>query len=161
MRGTCDHLRFNQEKLPDTLDKLVSSITVAERLVESVATALELVLNQTMTMSCNLLLARRDALLQGCPKLSTEDTTLLRTAHFTDGDVFPTQGINQAEDNYLKRRSSSSRTSAPAKKPRREHSDSRGQSFQQNAPSYHNRAGAQSQPFRGRRKSYSSPGQRK
>ena len=47
----------------ELLDHIISSSAMQNRIIESMEMALERVLNQVMTLTCNLSLARRDALL--------------------------------------------------------------------------------------------------
>ena len=146
--------------LPDNnakelLELLLSSNSMQSRIFDTIEYSLETVLNQVMTMVCNLSLSKRDALLKNCKGLSTDDTLLLRNSSFMDVDLFPHDLISQAENNMLKRSSSSaSKSSAPpSKKPRREEETTRQHSFR-GYNSYNARGRSQRGSYRGGNQAY-------
>ena len=89
----------------ELLDMVLTSNSMQSRIFDTIEFSLETVLNQLMTLTCNMTLAKRDTLLKSCKGLSTEDTLLLRNSSFTDIDLFPHELINQTENNTLKRAS--------------------------------------------------------
>ena len=78
-----------------------------------------MVLNQCMTMVCNFTLLHMDAMLRRCAGISFEDQSLIRIASFNDAELFPTEAINKAENNMLKRASSHSASSASHSAPKK------------------------------------------
>ena len=57
-----------------------------------------------MTLTCNMLLARKDKLLKDCSsKLGPKDLTNLHTGHFYQQEVFDSDILSQVEDNMIKR----------------------------------------------------------
>ena len=130
--------RFAQEltdegKQSESLDHIMSSSSMQNRIIESVEMAMETVLNQVMTLTCNLSLVRRDALLRDCTKLSAEDRMLLRNVSFADSELFPSSIIRDADNNVLKRVHVPSDNSTQSRKRRREHEED-GYSSYSNAP---------------------------
>ena len=70
----------------------------------SLEIALDTLLKQSMTLACNMLLARRDNLLKDCSsKLGPRDLANLRTDHFDQQEVFDSDILSQVEDNMIKR----------------------------------------------------------
>ena len=104
--GFCEDIK---DQYPDTdnVNLALSAGSMQARVIDSLDNSLETILNQVMTLTCNTVLARRDTLLRDCKKLSCEDQLKLRSASFTDGDLFPTEDINTAENNLLKRAATS------------------------------------------------------
>ena len=101
------HGFINDAKLAEVeienLDAALTAVNMQTRLIDSVETSIEHVLNHVMTNVCNITLARRDTLLKNCKNLSFEDQLMLRNASFTESDLFPNEAINMAENNMLKR----------------------------------------------------------
>ena len=121
IQGLAEDAQNPTANVKEILETLITSNNMQSQIFDTIEYALETVLNQNMTMACNLSLAKRDALLKTCRGLSTDDTLLLRNSSFTDMDRFPHQLINQAENNVLKRASTSKQQSTtPYKKPRRD-----------------------------------------
>ena len=112
--GFCEDTKQG-EPSPESIDMALSAVKMQSRIIDSMDTALECILNQTMTLVCNIVLARRDTMLKDCKKLSCEDQLKLRNSSFVDSDLFPTEAINVAENNLLKR-ASTQRSSQPDKK---------------------------------------------
>ena len=103
VKGFCEDAKDPKTGSKEMIDMALTSNTMQARIIESIDSALESVLNNTMTAVCNLSLARRDTLLKQCKGLSPEDSLQLRNCSFTEPDLFPTEVVNTAEDNLLKR----------------------------------------------------------
>ena len=69
----------------------------------SLEIALDTVLKQNMTLACNMLLARRDSLLNCSSNLGPKDLANLRTAHFDQQEIFNSDILSQVEDIMIKR----------------------------------------------------------
>ena len=147
----------------DLLERALSNQLMEARIMSSIETALETVLNQCMTMVCNSTLLHRDSLLRRCGNISSEDLSLLRNAPFTDSELFPTEAINRAENNMLKRsatHSASTTSHSAAKKPKRSTDDflpfeTSSRSNSSSRGTTHNQSRGS---FRGGRKSHNNKG---
>ena len=88
------------------LEELLSFIQIQYSCLGSVDKALEMVTDVSMTMACNLRLARRDMTLKQCaPQLHEHDRNHLRRSGFMSGDLFSPAILNTVEKNWEKERS--------------------------------------------------------
>ena len=101
IQGLAEDALETPEKYKEFIEMIVSSNSMQSKIFDTVEFALETVLNQVMTLTCNLTLAKRDALLKCCPNVSSEDAINLRNSSFTDTDIFPHSLINTAENNTI------------------------------------------------------------
>ena len=142
-------------KPSDLLDMVLTSNNMQERIITSMETALETVLSQTMSQACNFTLARRDALLKDCHRLSSEDQLALRNAPFVDTQLFPSNLINHAENNILKRAAVKQSSQPASKKPRRDQDDFKSSSYNSQSFRNNNNNNSNSSSGRGRSATYS------
>ena len=119
-----EDMKADTKKSDEAIDMLLNSANMQARIIESLETALESVLGQTMTMACNMVLSRRDTLLKSIQRISSEDFLALRNSPFTESELFPTNAINNVENNMLKRLPVSSSAAQP-KRPRFDSQDFR------------------------------------
>ena len=88
------------------LDKILSFIQIQYSCLGSVDKALEMVTDSSMTMACNLQLARRDTTLKQCaPQLHEHDRNRLRGSGFMSVDLFSPVILNAVEKKLEKERS--------------------------------------------------------
>ena len=122
IQGFAEDAQLSSSNTRELLDMVLTSNSMQSRIFDTMEFSLETVLNQLMTLICNMTLAKRDTLLKSCKGLSTEDTLLLRNSSFTDIDLFPHELINQAENNSLKR-ASAHKPNATVHPPKRQRRD--------------------------------------
>ena len=89
------------------LDEILSFIQIQYSCLGSVDKVLEMVTDLSMTMACNLQLARRDTTLKQCaPHLHEHDWNRLRRSGFMSADLFSPAILNAVEKKLEKERSS-------------------------------------------------------
>ena len=151
VQGFCEDARITDPNL-ENVDMAITATQMQARVIDSLDTALETILNQTMSLACNTVLARRDTLLKDCKKLSCEDQLKLRNSNFTDTDLFPTEEINNAENNLLKRSATASAKPSPQPfKKRRYDGDLKTSNSFRGQSSYRGRGRGSNQQSRGSR----------
>ena len=81
--------------------ELLSYIHVQLATISSTERALETITEASMTMACNLELARRDTILKfSTPQLHEHDRNRLRRSGFTSTDLFSPLVLNSVENKY-------------------------------------------------------------
>ena len=106
--GTLEKCASNMEEIINSLqwgedrskefEELLSCIQIQYSCLGSVDKALEMVTDASMTMACNLQLARHDTTLKQCaPQLHKHDQNHLRRSGFRSGDLFSPEILNAAE----------------------------------------------------------------
>ena len=94
------------ESFHKELEEVLSYIHVQLATISSTERALEIITEASMTMACNLELARRDTILKFCaPQLHEHDRNRLRRSGFTSTDLFSPSVLNSVENKYDRGRS--------------------------------------------------------
>ena len=94
------------DERPKELEELLGYIQIQYSCLESVDKALEMVTDASITMACNLQLARCDTTLKQCaPQLFEHDRNRLRKSGFMTGDLFSPEILNAVEKKLEKERS--------------------------------------------------------
>ena len=92
------------DTVKESADLIVKYLQLQASVTSSLEIALDTVLKQNMTLTCNMLLARRDSLLKDCSsKLGPKDLANLRTDHFDQQEVFNSDFLSHVDDNMIKR----------------------------------------------------------
>ena len=94
------------ESFHEDLEEVLSYIHVQLATISSTERALETITEASMTMACNLELAKRDTILKFCaPQLHEHDRNRLRRSGFTSTDLFSPSVLNSVENKYDRKRS--------------------------------------------------------
>ena len=94
------------ESFHKDLEELLSYIHVQLATISSTERALEMITEASMTMACNLELARRDTILKfSSPQLHEHDRNRLCRSGFTLTDLFSPSVLNSVENKYNRERS--------------------------------------------------------
>ena len=94
------------ESLNKDIEELLPYIQLQYSTIASIEMALETVIEASMTMSCNMQLARRDTILKySAPHLHEHDRNRLRRSGFTSTDLFSPSVLNNVKINTERSRS--------------------------------------------------------
>ena len=94
------------EAVHKDIEEALGYIHVQLAAISSTERALETITEASMTMACNLELARRDTILKLCaPQLHEHDRNRLRRSGFTSSDLFSPSVLNSVENKYDRDRS--------------------------------------------------------
>ena len=95
-----------EDSFSKDIEELLSYIQLQYSTIASIERALETVVEASMTMSCNMQLARRDTILKfSAPHLHEHDRNRLRRSGFTSTDLFSPSVLNNVENKYERSRS--------------------------------------------------------
>ena len=95
-----------EDSLSKDIEELMSYIQLQYSTIASIERALETVVEASVTMSCNMQLARRDTILKySAPHLHEHDRNRLRRSGFTSTDLFSPSVLNNVENKYERSRS--------------------------------------------------------
>ena len=90
-----------EDSITKDIEELMSYIQLQYSTIASIERALETVVEASMTMSCNMQLARRDTILKySAPHLHEHDRNRLRRSGFTSTDLFSPSVPNNVENKY-------------------------------------------------------------